>query len=140
MQKARRSFILRLAIALMMCSASAASAQSAPEVLKVEPPNWWAGHTLNPVRLLVRGRNLAGARVTATRGEIAPSAVVVNPAGTYLFVSLQINPAARPGEYPLTIETPVGKATIPFQLLAPLNAATHFLGINQDDVIYLIMP
>jgi neopullulanase len=140
MQKARRSFILRLTIAAMMCSASVVSAQSAPEVLKVEPPNWWAGHMINPVRLLVRGRNLNGARVTATRNEAVPSAVVVNPAGTYLFVSVQISPAARPGAYPLTIETPVGKAIIPFQLLAPLNAATHFLGINQDDVIYLIMP
>src|SRR5262249_20630682 len=30
-----------------------ALASDPPEVLKVEPPNWWAGHTINPVRLLI---------------------------------------------------------------------------------------
>jgi neopullulanase len=129
-----------LLVVALLGGGSAALAENAPEVLKVEPPNWWAGHSINPVRLLVRGRNLLGARVTATRREIVPAAVAVNLAGTYLFVSLTINPAARPGDYPLTVETNVGKATIPFRLLAPLDVATHFQGITQDDVIYLIMP
>lgn len=128
-----------LLAAAIMCGGATASAESLPEVAKVEPPNWWAGHTINPVRLLVRGRNLRGATVAATRNETKPSAVVVNSAGTYLFVSVTIDPAARPGEYPLAIETPVGKTTIPFRLLAPLDAGTHFQGITQDDVIYLIM-
>src|SRR3712207_7854741 len=39
--------------------------RSPPQVLKVEPPNWWAGHSINPVRLLIRGTNLNGARVEA---------------------------------------------------------------------------
>ncbi|GAC1401925.1 MAG: hypothetical protein NVSMB56_16960 [Pyrinomonadaceae bacterium] len=25
-----------------------------PEVLKVEPPSWWTGSTVNPVRVLVQ--------------------------------------------------------------------------------------
>ena len=33
------------------------------DVEKVEPPNWWAGHSINPVRVLIRGKNLTGARV-----------------------------------------------------------------------------
>jgi neopullulanase len=40
----------------------------APTVEKVEPPNWWSGHSINPVRVLVRGRNLAGARMQCARG------------------------------------------------------------------------
>jgi glycosidase len=111
-----------------------------PAILKVEPPSWWAGHSINPVRLLVRGTNLQGARVTSTRPEMTTSAVVINPAGTYLFVSVQINPAARPGDYPLQLETAAGKTMIPFRLNAPLDAATNFQGITNDDVLYLIMP
>ena len=36
---------------------------AAPTVSRVEPPNWWPGHSLNPVRLLLSGTHLGGARV-----------------------------------------------------------------------------
>ena len=39
-----------------------------PEVVKVEPPSWWPGHSINPVRLLVRGKNLARGRGDERRG------------------------------------------------------------------------
>jgi glycosidase len=119
---------------------TARQTDAAPAVIKVEPPSWWANHALNPVRLLVRGKNLQGARVSATRAETQANAMVVNSAGTYLFVSITINPAARPGDYPLLLETSGGKTLIPFRLNAPLDAATNFQGITSDDVIYLIMP
>jgi glycosidase len=121
-------------------TAVGAFAQGAPTVLKVEPPNWWAGHSINPVRLLVRGTNLHGARVTPTRTETSASSVVVNQAGTYLFISVQINPAAQPGDYPLQLETRAGKTNIPFRLNVPLDPHGNFQGITNDDVIYLIMP
>lgn len=119
---------------------SKASAQSAPTVFTVEPPSWWAGHSINPVRLLVRGANLEGARITAASPEISPSAALVNSSGRYLFLSVWINPAAKPGDYPLRLETPAGQTTIPFHVNAQLDAATNFQGITNDDVIYLIMP
>src|ERR671933_2902 len=76
---------------------SVGAAQSAPEVTKVEPPNWWAGHSINPVRVLLRGRNLAGARVEAVGGAgLRASNVRVNAAGTYLFADVSITPQARP--------------------------------------------
>ena len=128
-----------LALACLGASAHAQNAP-APSVSKVEPPSWWAAHTVNPVRLLVRGRDLHGARVTSTHRGIETSAVVVNPAGTYVFVSVRISPNAAPGEYPLTLETAGGRTSIPFRLNVPLDPATHFQGITTDDVIYLIMP
>jgi glycosidase len=117
-----------------------ASSQTQPSVSKVEPPSWWAGHTINPVRLVVRGKNLAGARVRATSPVTQTSEVFVNHEGTYVFVNVRISPAARPGSYPLKLITPQGSATIPFRIDAPLNPRTHFQGITSDDVIYLIMP
>jgi glycosidase len=111
-----------------------------PSVTKVEPPSWWARHSINPVRLLVRGKNLSGAQVRSANPVIQTSQVLVNPSATYLFVSVTISPTARPGSYPLTLFTPHGNATIPFSISAPLAAATHFQGITPSDVIYLIMP
>ncbi|MDT5296653.1 MAG: neopullulanase [Acidobacteriota bacterium] len=136
------SKVLAACALLLLASAGAVAqtADAAPHVLKVEPPSWWAGHTVNPVRLLVRGRNLQGARVTATRAETEASDALVNTSGTYLFFNVRISPTARPGDYPLTLSTAAGRASIPFRLNSPLDSATHFQGITTDDVIYLIMP
>ena len=120
-----------------LCLAQAASA--APSVTKVEPPSWWTNQQINPVRLLIRGANLSGARAKADRPQTALSNVRVNDRGTYLFVDVRINAAATPGDYPLTIETAQGRATVPFHLNPPLDANKNFQGITSKDVIYLIM-
>lgn len=67
-----------------------------PKVTKVEPPNWWAGYALNPVRLLIHGSDLRNATVAAPRG-LRAGAVSVNQAGTYLFVDVTIPPGTPPG-------------------------------------------
>lgn len=131
------SMVCFLAAALVVC----ASPQSGlPSVTKVEPPSWWAGHTINPVRLLVRGQNLQGARVRSAQTPIRVSNVLVNKAGSYLFMDVYVSPSARPGSYSLVVETAHGKTTIPFTIGTSLDPQRHFQGITNDDVIYLIMP
>jgi len=112
---------------------------SSPSIVKVEPPSWWANHTINPVRLLIRGNNLSGARVRATRPQTVVSDVRINPRGTYLFVNLRISPLAPPGEYPLMVETAQGRVTVAFHINAALDSVRNFQGISNDNVIYLIM-
>jgi glycosidase len=129
-----------LFVCIFVLPAIAAAQASGPSVVKVEPPSWWAGHTINPVRLLVRGQNLSGARVRSENPSLQTSAVVVNRAGTYLFVNVAVNPKTRPGSYPLKLITAQGTTTLPFAVAAPLAASTHFQGISANDVIYLIMP
>ncbi|MCU1266923.1 MAG: hypothetical protein JWM21_3241 [Acidobacteria bacterium] len=111
-----------------------------PVVTKVEPPSWWAHHSINPVRLLVRGTNLTGARVKSLNPLIAISDVRVNSRGTYLFVNLKVARTAMPGNFTLQVETAKGGTTFSFQVEAALNSAANFQGITTDDVIYLIMP
>jgi glycosidase len=110
---------------------------AAPAVTKVDPPNWWTGHTINPVRLLVRGAELSGARVTAGDPGVQVLSFHSNSRGTYLFIDVQIRTA---GKHPLTVTTQNGMATIPFEVLPPLAPQGRFQGFSQDDVIYLIMP
>lgn len=125
---------------LAFAFAGAAAQDGPPEVSKVEPPSWWARHSINPVRLLIQGRNFREARVTATRPETVASSVRVNHTGTYLFVDVRVAPRTRPGEYPLLLETRAGKATVPFAINEPLDTRSNFQGISTADVIYLIMP
>jgi neopullulanase len=127
------------AVSLVAVAAQAVST-AAPEVAKVEPPNWWAGHSINPVRLLVRGRNLKGASVTTTSRGVRAGNVKVSDAGTYLFVDVTIDRAARPGRHPIKITTGGGSTQAPFEITPALPRRGNFQGFNQDDVIYLIMP
>ncbi|MGE5127892.1 MAG: alpha-amylase family glycosyl hydrolase [Betaproteobacteria bacterium] len=115
-------------------------AAAGPTVAKVEPPSWWPAHSLNPVRLLVRGSGLQGARVLSAGPGLRTSAVKVNQAGSYLFLDLTIDPAAAPGPRQITIRTAGGDASIPFELRPPLPRKGRFQGFSPDDVIYLIMP
>lgn len=110
----------------------------APVIEKVDPPNWWGRHTINPVRVLIRGKHLAGAQLSCPRLQCAR--VKVNAAGTYAFVDVTIPAAARPGTYPLTLRTTAGSAPVPFTVSAPLARAGRFQGFNQDDAMYLVMP
>jgi neopullulanase len=133
-----RALGLVLGSGLVLGLVSQLSAQAAPTVEKVEPPNWWAGHSINPVRLLVRGTNLTGARLTCA--PLACAAVKVNAAGTYAFVDVTIPAGATARAHRLSLRTPNGTATVPFTVSARLPKARRFAGFGNDDVMYLIMP
>lgn len=113
---------------------------SGPEISKLEPPNWWVGHSWNPVRVLVRGRHLQGARVEVRGGGVEVGLTRVNAAGTSLFVDLQLSDGAHPGPRSLRIVSQSGAAETAFPLLAPLGREGRFQGFSPDDVIYLLMP
>jgi neopullulanase len=112
--------------------------QSAPSVTKVDPPSWWANHTVNPVRLLIRGRNLSGAHLKSPTANFRISNVTVNANSTYVFADVHISATTKPGKYSLILETSGGRAEVPFTIEAPL-AFGGAGGISTDDVIYLIM-
>ncbi len=130
---------MRQAIAALLLSAGLLPA-APPQVTKVEPPNWWAAHSINPIRLLIRGANLRDARVVASAKGYRASNVRVNSAGTYLFVDLAIPRSARPGPVEIAAVTGEGKAAIPFRIDAPLPRQGRFQGFSPDDLIYLLMP
>ncbi|HVR69777.1 MAG TPA: alpha-amylase family glycosyl hydrolase [Vicinamibacteria bacterium] len=137
----RPALLLRALPALALaCLATGASA-APPVVTKVEPPSWWPGHSLDPVRVMVRGRGLEGARLEPSAGSgLSVSRTSVGPEGTTLFADLRIEPGATPGPRDLAVTTPRGRTTARFALLPPLPREGRFQGFSPDDVIYLIMP
>jgi neopullulanase len=128
-----------ICIVLSVIAVWATPQSEPPSITKVEPSSWWANHSIQPVRLLVSGSGFAGARVRAVRPETVVSDVCVNARGDYLFVDVRISPRAKPGDHPLEIVTANGSARIPFRINAALDPRVNFQGINNDDVIYLIM-
>src|ERR1044072_3754392 len=137
-----RSHLLRLGLTLILVASASVvcAAQRLPSVTKVEPPNWWAGHSINPVRVMLRGQNLGGARVEAVGPGIKTGLVRVNDAGTYAFVDVFIDKDARPGNRLLRVSTALGTADANFGVADALSRAGRFQGFTPDDVIYFIMP
>jgi neopullulanase len=116
-----------------LCLAFTVAAQ-APEIVKVDPPTWWVGCSLNPVRLLIRGRNLQGARVEIPGLRVG--APKISERGTYIFVDVFITSA---GERTITVTTPKGSAQAPFEVTGPRIREGYYQGFSPADVIYLIM-
>lgn len=114
----------------------AAVLAQAPAVEKVEPPNWWAGHSVGTVRLLVRGSGFRNAAVRSANTGLTVANVRVNGAGTYVFFDVKIAPETRAGKYQFELTADGGKVQVPFEI-SPLGKAPQT--ITNDDVIYLIM-
>lgn len=125
---------------LVLVASGMGHAAGRPEVWKVEPPDWWIGHSLNPVRIMIRGANLTGARVEIDRAGIHPGEPWVNPKGTYAFVDLMIDRGARRCPVSLRLTTAFGTARVPSTIQEPLSREGRFEGFSPDDLIYLIMP
>ncbi len=129
-------FFLLLTACCLLLSANAQT----PEVQKVEPPNWWANSTVNPVRVMIRGNNLKNATVQANTKDLKTANVKVSENGHYLFVDVAIAKKAKVGKYNLKIVTANGASDAPFEISAPMAANGRFQGFTPDDVIYFLMP
>lgn len=127
-----------LLIALSSLAVGTAAAAQTPVIEKVDPPNWWAGHSIDPVRVLIRGQHLAGARLECA--PLACSGVRVNERGSYVFADVTIPRDVPAGDYPLTLRTARGTARVPFTVSPALPPAGRFQGFGADDVFYLLMP
>lgn len=126
-------FLSRLSLAAcFLCAAHAA-----PAVTKVEPPNWWMGLSVNPVRLLVHGLGLSGARLQCPGGGLSIGRTSVNAAGTYLFADVTV---LKPGAHLVRVTSPSGVTKFDFSVLPPPARTGRFQGFSPDDIIYLIMP
>jgi neopullulanase len=122
------------------CQLLVTNAQT-PTVEKIEPPNWWANYSINPVRVLVRGTNLSGANVVAPSGSgLKAYNFRASENGHYLFFDVEIPADAKVGKYNFQIQTKTGNVSAPFEISPKLSRAGRFQGYTPDDVIYFLMP
>src|SRR5262249_10837117 len=124
----------------ILCGSTTVLAAGQPEILKLDPPNWWPGHSINPVMVLIKGRSLAGAKVDVAGKDVRATVLKTSDSGTYLFLDVWVDPAARPGPRTLKVTTPGGTTETQFEVTVPLERQERFKGLTTDDVIYLIMP
>lgn len=107
---------------------------------KVDPPSWWVGATLSPVRLLIQGKGLSAGTILET-GNVHLRAYNFRSSdnGHYLFVDLEIHPDCKPGTYTLQIEGRNGtRVPMPFSVTSKGDHRPR--GYSSDDFIYFVMP
>ena len=97
----------------------AAASYAAPTVTKVEPPNWWVHHTLNPIQVLLTGSDLTGATVTSATKGLRIEVRRTSDNGTYLFAYLTIDPSVKPGKYRFQLKSAAGAGGFDFALERP---------------------
>ena len=134
-----------LALALTACVMSAATAgyggqpSSSSEVLqivKIDPPNWWAG--MPKPMLLVRGEGLTGARFTTSDKALRVDRTEISDNGHWATVWLSASPDA-PETVTLSATRGGQQATVTYTFVARRPPTAGFAGFNLNDVIYLIM-
>ncbi|MDQ3129474.1 MAG: alpha-amylase family glycosyl hydrolase [Acidobacteriota bacterium] len=121
------------------CSLLTVNAQT-PTVEKIEPPNWWLNSSINPVRVMIRGKNFGGAKVESVNPAMTVSNPKASQNGNYLFFDLAIKENAKVGDYQIKITTASGTANAPFGIFAMPPRLGNYQGFTPDDVIYFLMP
>jgi glycosidase len=117
---------------------------AAQETVNVYPTNWWVGMHYSKPELMIHGKeigNAASVTVSYPGVTLADWHRVENP--NYLFLHLNIAPAAKPGEFNLIIHPKSGGVLqIPYHLLPRRkgNGIDFAQGVTSKDFIYFLMP
>ncbi len=113
---------------------------AASEINRIEPPFWWQGFLHQQLQLLVHGDNIAEFEPSIDYDGVAIARVERGDSNNYLFVYLDIDPAAATGEFEIRFSA--GDATLvqPYSLRDRDRTTDYTEGFSADDVIYLITP
>ena len=115
-----------------------ATGSAAAQTLRVDPPHWWVGTSVNRLELLVSSdAELSSATVSGQGITVVSDVAAANP--RYRYVTVEIQPGAKPGSATVAVEAGRKKIRTEWKLkerrpraLAP--------GLSQRDLIYLVTP
>lgn len=112
-----------------------------PSVEKVEPPSWWTGSTVNPVRILLTGKNLKNVKILSPQGAgLNISGMKWSENGNYLFFDLIMSPNAKIGKHKFKITNGGTVSNFDFEIVSKKTSSTTHRGYTPDDVIYFVIP
>ncbi|MCB9296665.1 MAG: glycoside hydrolase family 13 protein [Lewinellaceae bacterium] len=131
--------ILAIFAALLLTGCFTLQAQSS--IQRVEPPNWWAGMKNPSLQLLVYGENMSELYPSINYEGVSVERVIRVPNPNYLFIDLEIEAQARPGNIEISFQED-GKTilTHSYPLLAREKSGEEMRGYDNADVMYLVTP
>ena len=131
--------MIRVALLIFSILLPLKEARSA-EIHRVDPPFWWTGFKQSQLQLMLYGDNISHMTVTVNKPGIAIDQVVSSDNPDYLFVYLNIESNAQPGEMNLLFKDKADEITLPYRLEQKSRDPDHVRGFSGRDTIYLITP
>ncbi|MBL8151690.1 MAG: cyclomaltodextrinase N-terminal domain-containing protein [Blastocatellia bacterium] len=114
--------------------------QSSIIVEKVDPPNWWIGHTLNPIQLIIKGKGFSQSTLRSVSPGVSVLSSSVAANGEFIIATVSIDPkTASVGDAVFRVESPRRTEEFKFELLQLPDSNGKYQGFGPDDVIYLLM-
>jgi glycosidase len=122
---------------------TAALAQQTASIERIEPPSWWVGMAGPELQLMIHGERIAELRprlLPHPGVSLQQTHRVENP--NYLFLDLQLDPQAQPGEIELRFDDTRGKTVLTrrYALQAREPGSAQRQGFGPRDAIYLVVP
>lgn len=127
-----------LAILLLFISFNLILSQ---KIERIEPANWWVGMKNNSVTLLIYGKDISDLQPAIAYPEVTITENKSVENKNYLFLTLQISPAAKPG----TVKIRFSKdkkvvLTKDFPIYAREDSSANRESYGSKDAILLIVP
>lgn len=133
--------VSRYLLVILLSWFSISSQADQASISKIEPPSWWADMKSSKLQLMLSGKNLVGYQIKSNSPQIKIISARSLDNHDYLFVDLEIDKNAVPGNYQFELFHP-DKKTLSFEYLLGQRKqdSANRQGFNQSDVIYLITP
>ncbi len=112
-------------------------AYAAPEVTKIEPPNWWVGLTPE-VLVVLSGHGLEATHVSCNLPSLHVARTEATARGDYLFVWLKIGPETRSGTAVCRIQTATGAVSFELPLAGRSDSRGKFQGLSPGEALHFI--
>lgn len=118
----------------------AIQAVAAMNIEKIDPPFWYAGMEDNELQLMIYGKDIAHAKVSASYPGVRISSTVKLESDNYLLLYLTLSDEVKPGTLKLTFEQGRRRITKEYELKARTMAGDERKGFDASDALYLLMP
>ena len=107
---------------------------------KIEPPHWWINMNNDTLHLIIYGSELTNIDVSLNKKDIKILDIREVKSSNYLFLDLLISKDTKPEKFEITLKNKKKKTTIEYELKSRDKSKHQSMGLDQSDLIYLIMP
>jgi glycosidase len=107
---------------------------------KIEPPHWWVNMENDTLHLIIYGSELKNLDVSLDKKDVVILDTREVSTSNYLFLDLLLNKDTKPEKFVITLKNKKKKTKIEYELKPRDKSKHQSMGLDQSDLIYLIMP
>lgn len=106
---------------------------------RVEPLSWWTGMKM-PLQVMFYGQDIGSANISVEGEGLKVTGVHTADSPNYLFVDVDISPAAGPGSYTFLLEKEGTVTRYDYLIEARREGSAERQSFGPADLMYLLMP